>query len=146
MRSLPYKVVSLKTTLRGLILSSALVASVAFGAVYWGTLNTEVVQANQENIVLTFTSGGSAVDISSWTFKYKATATWTDSTCSVPNDSTSQSDSGSGTTDTVTIPLSEYQTGRLPAGKYTQEIVAVISGDTRTLFRGTLRVYEKVAE
>lgn len=127
------------------IIAALLWAAVASAATYWGTLNTEVVQANQENIILTFSSGGDPVDISTWTFTLKATAAWTDSTVTVPNDSTTQSDSGTGTTDTVTIPLSEYQTNRLPAGKYNQEIVAVINGDTRTLFRGTLRVYDKIA-
>ena len=123
-----------------------LVATAAFAAPYWGTLNTEVVQGNQENIILTFTSGGTAVDISAWTFEYKATAAWTDSTVTVPNDSTTQGDSGSGTQDRVTIPLSEYQTDRLPAGRYTQEINAVISGDTRTLFRGALTVRQKIVD
>lgn len=128
------------------LIAALLWATAAFAAPYWASLNTEVVQANQENIILTFTSGGSAVDISTWSFSYKAAAAWTDSLVVVPDDSTTQSDSGSGTTDTVTIPLSEYQTDRLPAGKYNQEIVAVINGDTRTLFRGTLRVYEKIVE
>lgn len=121
-------------------------ATAALAAPYWATLNTEVVRGNQENITLTFTSGGDPVDISAWTFTYTASAGWTDSTIVVPNDSTTQSDSGSGTTDTVTIPLSEYQTGRAPAGKYNHEIVAVIAGDTRTLFRGTLRVYQDIVE
>jgi len=132
---------------RLIVLACLLCAGLAYGQTrYWAALNTEVVQGNQENITLTFTSGGSAVDISAWTFSFKANASWTDSVITVPNDSTTQSDSGSGTTDTVTIPLSEYGTGRLPAGRYNQEIVAVISGDTRTLFRGTLRVYEKIVE
>ena len=133
--------------MRRLVILAAVLAAIPLllGASYWASLNTEVVSGNQENLSMTFTSGGSAVDITSWTLSYKATAAWTDSVITVPNDSITKSDSGSGTTDTATIPLSEYQTSRMPAGRYNHEIVAVISGNTRTLFRGTLRIYERIA-
>ena len=98
---------------------------------YWFTLDESVIAANDHDISMTFSSGGSPVDVTAW--------------ANLTNAAMVKSDSGSGTTDTVTIPLASTDTD-IAAGRYSQEFSAEISSKDRTIFRGTIRIVAKIAE
>ena len=113
---------------------------------YWFTLDESVIAANDHDISMTFSSGGSPVDVTAWAnMTYKAESDTLTDTITVANDAMVKSDSGSGTTDTVTIPLASTDTD-IAAGRYSQEFSAEISSKDRTIFRGTIRIVAKIAE
>ena len=111
----------------------------------WGTIVDTQVVGSDDQITLTFSFGGSATDISTWTFTYRAEAlnAWTADVVDVADGAMTKSDSGTGTTDRLTIPISAAASA-VDAGIYTQEILAVISSERIPLFRGTRRFIEKV--
>jgi hypothetical protein len=108
---------------------------------YWFETDVEIVAGDNDALTLTFASSGSAVDVSSWEFYYKAAASWTDDTVSIQG---TKSDSGTGTTDSVTVSFAGSDTD-IDVGKYQHSLIGEISGDIRTVFRGSLTIKDKRA-
>jgi hypothetical protein len=112
---------------------------------YWFSLDSDLMTEDSVNITLTFSnaSGGSPIDISAWTFYYKAEERGGTDTITVADGSMTKSDSGTGTTDTVTIPLDNSISG-VTAGRYDQEIAVVISSEPTVIARGTLTIPQRL--
>ena len=112
---------------------------------YYFTIDEVIVAKDDRSITLTFTdTSGNAVDISAWTFYYKAVKK-DDSTVTiiVLNAAMTTSDSGTGTTDTVTIPRSDTVTN-VAVGRYDHEITVVDGTTTTTIAKGTLTIQENI--
>lgn len=101
----------------------------------------EIVAGDTRDISLTFsTVEGDPVDISAWTFYYKAiNKVASGTTITVADASMTKSNSGLGVTDKVTIPLDNSVTA-VTAGKYDHEIAVKISAEPKTIARGILTV------
>lgn len=112
---------------------------------YWGQVDKALVSGDSDAIALVFaTAAGVAVNISTWTFYYKAVKVDDSSvTITVADASMSKTDSGIGTTDTVSIPLDNSVTA-VAAGRYNHELAVKISGEPHTIFKGTLNVVSRL--
>jgi len=116
---------------------------------YWFNYDISVVKADDHDIVLTFKdSAGDPVDISSWsneTYRAEAIDSSNTDTIDVAAAAITASDSGTGTTDTFTIPLASTDTD-ITVGKYKHSFIVTVSSKDRTVFKGTIRIVENIAE
>jgi hypothetical protein len=112
---------------------------------YFFNLDMEIVSADTRQINMIFsTVAGAPVDISTWTFYYKAVNKVTSgTTITVANASMTQSNSGRGVTDKITIPLDNSVTA-VAAGKYDHEVAVKISSEPVTIAKGILTVVARV--
>jgi len=113
---------------------------------YWFDIDPSLVAYNDDNISLVIKVAGVAVDITGWSnMTYKASAPWTTDTIEVADAAMSQTSSGSGVTDTIVIPISKTDSA-IDAGLYNHEFSCEIATNDRTIFRGTIRILERIAE
>jgi len=114
---------------------------------YWFNLDMSMVAYNDDNISLTIKdTAGDAVDVTGWAdMTYKASASWTTDTIEVADAAMSQTSSGSGVTDTIVIPISASDSA-IDKGVYDHEFSCAILSNDRTIFRGTIRIVERISE
>ena len=114
---------------------------------YWFELDHAVVAANDDTLSLTIKDIlGNPVSVVGWSdMTYKASADWTTDTVLVADAAMSQTSSGTGVTDTIVMPLSTAVTDK-DTGMYNHEFSCTIATQTRTIFRGTLRILTEIAE
>ncbi len=114
---------------------------------YWFNLDMSVVSYNDENISLTFKdSNGDPLVITGWlNMTYKASAAWTTDVIEVAHAAMTKTSSGSGSTDRVIIPISASDSA-ITQGLYNHEFSVEIASQDRTIFRGTIRILDRVAE
>ena len=115
---------------------------------YFFNLDMEIVSGDTRPIVQTFsTEAGVPVDISAWTFYYKA-VNKSDSTktITVADAPMTKSNSGRGVTDTLTITLDNSITAVsvVPVGRYDHEIAVKISGEPTVIAQGILTIVPRV--
>lgn len=114
---------------------------------YWFIYDTAIVAVNDENVSLVFDLlDGTPVDVSTWTdMTYKASSDQTTDVINVAHATMTRTSSGAGITDTIIIPFADTDTD-IATGLYNHEFSVKIAGDKRTIFRGTVRILEEIAE
>jgi hypothetical protein len=115
---------------------------------YWFTLSHAVVQADADNIQLVFDYRGTPVDVSTWTnmtYKAEAENAWTTDVIEVADGAIVRSSSGTGVTDTITIPFSVTDTAK-DKGRYNHSFGLTVNSQNRTIFRGTIKIVDEIAE
>jgi len=114
---------------------------------YWFDHDLSLVTYNDDNIGLVIQdSAGTAVDVTGWSnMTYKASADWTTDTIEVADAAMTQTSSGSGVTDTIVIPISSADSA-ISKGLYNHEFSCTIASQDRTIFRGTIRMVDRIAE
>ena len=110
----------------------------------YAKMDIELVRTDIDGRAFVFSdaSTGNPIDISTWTFSFKANEidqSGTPDTISIPDSAMTKSNSGLGTTDRLDIPFSISDT-TVNEGRYRYDVQATTAAGPETIFRGTLTI------